>query len=383
MSSVFSARAAVLAAFVCVSGLIAAGPAVAQESKPADDDSEAFEFTDEPTPTTVLSNELFPNEDDADWRTPEEKAADARRRASDRFAPAADPGASDTGEDVDEDDVDEAEPIEVSRDPAVVPGAESTEPVLRCVYRPHPTRVRAIYEFLSEHAAAGVDVAIRPTGGASGSLRQVTRTTTQQIVAADGTRRQVARPITETVDEEGKTVTLELIVVAPPETQRAIGQFLKLCLSTEAAPAGAAVPSRGSPAPVQSYPDAFDALHSHGGPAEESTPDGFRKSAPEGFDSTDDFDMEDFDVDDVDNDFDSVNVKPAPFDEADPLRPVNRPTGDPFGFPTDFNDDFGAFAGDPDATGAPTDEASPDWDGFDDFGDPPADRQTRRPVPED
>ncbi|MFH5803284.1 hypothetical protein [Alienimonas sp. DA493] len=132
-----------------------------------------------------------------------------------------------------------------------VPGAESTEPVLRCVYRPHPSRVRAIYEFLFAHAAPGVDVQIRPREGTAASIRQVTRMAKEQVVSPDGTLNVRLRPVTETVAVEGGGTAgqdLELIVVAPPETQRAIGAFLELCVSkepTNPATAPATVPRPG------------------------------------------------------------------------------------------------------------------------------------------
>ena len=90
--------------------------------------------------------------------------------------------------------------------PAVtVPGAASVEPVLRAVYRPHPSRVREVYEFLNAHAAAGVTVSLRPSTA-----------------------------------EDANAGTSELVVVAPEPAQRALGAFLVACVSAEPRAAGGA-----------------------------------------------------------------------------------------------------------------------------------------------
>ena len=81
-----------------------------------------------------------------------------------------------------------------------VPGAASVEPVLRAVYRPHPSRAGAVAEFLRAHAAAGIDVTPRPS----------------------------------TAEGAGSGAT-ELVVVAPAEVQRALGAFLQLCVSADPA----------------------------------------------------------------------------------------------------------------------------------------------------
>ena len=124
--------------------------------------------------------------------------------------------------------------------PPEVPGATSVEPVLRAVYRPHPTRVRAVYEFLKSHAAAGIDVTVRPSAGADG----------------DGG---------DDAEQGGE----ELVVVAPAETQRALGAFLQLCVSPAPAPEPAARPT-GAPTPAGG---GFD------------PPRGYRDPEPEAFDA--------------------------------------------------------------------------------------------------
>ena len=225
-----------------------------------------------------------------------------------------------------------------------VPGAESTEPVLRCVYRPHPTRVRAIYEFLNAHAAAGVDVAIRPvdlkTGEAVRDVKYV-RTRVPTVVSDHGGRRRtIVREVSQAVASDGRNLREELIVVALPETQRAIGQFLKLCLSEEAAPATPA-PSTLRPSPDQGFEELAD-----------PEPEDFGSSPP----------------------------GRSPFTSPERAGFHATPTGGPDDFPPAIEDDLGESVGDLSATGAPTDDVLPEWD---EFGDDPAERTTRRPVTEE
>ena len=99
-----------------------------------------------------------------------------------------------------------------------VPGAASVEPVLRAVYRPHPTRVESIYEFLKTHAAGGVDVTLRPIPAA-------------ESAPDDGD----AEPDDGETPEQA-AAGQELVVVAPADAQRALGAFLQLCVSPDAAP---------------------------------------------------------------------------------------------------------------------------------------------------
>lgn len=123
--------------------------------------------------------------------------------------------------------------------PVTVPGAASVEPVLRAVYRPHPTRVEAVFAFLKANAAAGVDVSLR-------------RSTAEGTDAAE----------------------TELVVVAPAEQQRALGAFLALCVSAEPSSAGHRSggsrddfgAARFAPADdLGAAPDAFDAEPGFGG----------------------------------------------------------------------------------------------------------------------
>ena len=109
-----------------------------------------------------------------------------------------------------------------------VPGAESVEPVLRCVYRPHPDRAEAVYAFLKAHAAEGVDVSLR-TAPAPTDAEDEVETTAAEPRERD--ERRAARPVRQ------ERPPRELVVVAPAEAQRAIGAFLSLCVSPEAPPA--------------------------------------------------------------------------------------------------------------------------------------------------
>ena len=217
-------------------------------------------------------------------------------------------------------------------EPPEVPGAASVEPVLRCVYRPHPTRVAAVYEFLRTHAATGVDVSLRYTSQ-TGDVVPASEVEAILEEADEGApARRAFTPRFLAADVEGD-VRPELVIVAPAETQRAIGLFLQLALSEKPAVI-AADPSSGfrpverqsgdserDASPLQPYQDSFGA-------------------APPRGDA---------------NDFEEPTV--AEFDDF-------GPPADPSDLPSDFTeptaDDFGG-----------------------EFGDHPADRTTRRPVPRD
>ncbi|NNJ28037.1 hypothetical protein [Alienimonas chondri] len=210
-----------------------------------------------------------------------------------------------------------------------IAGAESTESVLRCAYRPHPTRVRAIYQFLSEHAAPGVDVSLRPIDRpASEPLRQVTRMQEQEVVSADGERRRVARPITTTVDGQGQTVAMELIIVAPPETQRAIGQFFRLSLSSDPAPTGPPVPS--SDETFQPFGGSYqDSL-----PLDDSVPGDYGTSTPRKPSPRDAFSVFGGDPEVIGRPGDGSFAEDLPRDDVgfgdSPGSVPRRPVGDPF-----------------------------------------------------
>ncbi|MEM9703078.1 MAG: hypothetical protein AAF907_11615 [Planctomycetota bacterium] len=119
--------------------------------------------------------------------------------------------------------------------PSEVVGAVATETVLRCTYRPHPTRVRAIYEFLKAHAGPGVDVSVRSvlkeTGERAAQVTYREEEQTFEVFDDDGRGRIATRTVRRPVAADGRPVVQELIVVAPPEQQRALGAFVKLCLA--------------------------------------------------------------------------------------------------------------------------------------------------------
>ena len=178
------------------------------------------------------------------------------------------------------------EPAPPSRDPAEavapaaaitpeVPGAASVEPVLRCVYRPHPTRVAAVYEFLKRHAAAGVDVSLRAVDAATGEpvagVKYVATAEQRSVTDLRGGQRSVVAYIYKPVAPDDQELRQELVVVAPAETQRAVGLFFQLALSEKPAAAADDQPSgfapverrsgeleRGTP-PLQPYPGPFGA----------------------------------------------------------------------------------------------------------------------------
>ena len=258
--------------------------------------------------------------------------------------------------------------------PATVPGAASTEPVLRCAYRPHPTRTRAAYEFLKAHAAPGVDVSLRyvdaKTGEAiAGAGTRVRYVAVQSLTSSGQTVTRVT-PVSETVGAAGGAARPELVIVAPAEAQRALGAFLQLCLADTPLPTPPADdtygeeeefddfvpvprirgsrPLRGRSVPrgprPPAYDDAFgDDAFGDDGSGGEGKPDSFPPGDEDAFDAA----------------ADAFGPPADPFDAA---------AGVALDDPAPPSDDFGVNLG---------------ADGFDDFGgDPdPADRTTRRLPP--
>ena len=189
-----------------------------------------------------------------------------------------------------------------------VPGAASVEPVLRAVYRPHPTRVEAVYEFLKANVAAGMDISLRPSTA-----------------------------------EDAKPDARELIVVAPEPAQRALGAFLQACVSSEApesAPVRHLRPAGDAFGPPRGYqdPEPGDFNTSRVVPAatlDSFGDDGFG-AAPDAFDGNtfgdpvvaDDFGGDGFEDDDFGD-------EPEFGDEPDPSRTTRkrtfRPSKDGYG----------------------------------------------------
>ena len=132
-----------------------------------------------------------------------------------------------------------------------VPGAASVEPVLRAVYRPHPSRVEAVYQFLKANAAPGIDVSLRPS-------------------TAEDTRPDAR----------------EVVVVAPEPVQRALGAFLQACVSAE--PADPAPTRRDHSDSFDPQPIYDDAVRSDFGAARVAPPEPFAGddfgAAPDAFD---------------------------------------------------------------------------------------------------
>ena len=237
--------------------------------------------------------------------------------------PAAAPAADVPAADVPAADV----PADVS-----VPGAASVEPVLRAVYRPHPTRVEAVYRFLTRQAVSGVSVSLRLRDEDGNTSTAVPYT----VIRPDGTRNDRLA----TLVKDGKIIEdaeLELVVIAPAEQQRAIGTFLSLCVSKQPAAAPPEFAPQGSMYPADS---AFDA------------PPGYRDPEPD--------------------DFSTSRVAPGvpsyPFGDDFGAAP-DAFDGSPFGDPV-AADDFGDDSFDDRGFGD-------DFGGEPAFGDDPA-RTTRR-----
>lgn len=173
-------------------------------------------------------------------------------------------------------------PSDVASSAVAVPGAASTEPVLRCVYRPHPTRVRAVAAFLEAHADRDVTVSLRPAEHLKNEpLREVTRNEQVTATFPDGSTQQMSRQVTRLIDGDGQPAEMELVVVAPPEKQRAIAQFLALCVSADSMPLGP--PTRSADGYGSYYGGSEWGQLSH--PFDDVPPDGYQDPLPDAFGS--------------------------------------------------------------------------------------------------
>ena len=212
-----------------------------------------------------------------------------------------------------------------------VPGAASVEPVLRCVYRPHPTRTLDLYEFFRRHAAAGVDVSLRWVSAESGEPlaaqpSQLRYVSVEEQIAPGRTLRHF-KPVAPKGSDAGD-IRAELVIVAPAEAQRAIGLFFQLAVLDTAA----VLPA--DPAPERTQTDPGFGSRVLGTPPLSAYPDSSGAARPNP----------------VEPDFEVPSV-------------------------ADFGDDaFGPPAD-------PSERVGNDFDG--EWEDEPADRTTRRPVPRD
>ena len=212
-----------------------------------------------------------------------------------------------------------------------VPGAASVEPVLRCVYRPHPTRTLDLYEFFRRHAAAGVDVSLRWVSAESGEPlaaqpSQLRYVSVEEQIAPGRTLRHF-KPVAPKGSDAGD-IRAELVIVAPAEAQRAIGLFFQLAVLDTAA----VLPADSAPERTQTDPGFGSRVL--GTPPLSTYPDSSGAARPNP----------------AEPDFEVPSV-------------------------ADFGDD---------AFGPPADPSEGVGNDFDDsFGSDPTDRTTRRPVPRD
>ena len=215
-----------------------------------------------------------------------------------------------------------------------VPGADRVETVLRATYRLPAGRAAAVAAFLKAHAHDGVDVTLRPAPARRADAGGETLAEVDLTEFPPPTAREPAAP----------RRFAEVVVVAVPEAQRAIGAFLSLVVRGDEVDADDMPPvrvDRLTPTSDESFrslpPRHPGARPSGGGPVN-------RGGFPAGSDFGDEFTEDEF--------TDPPGEPVLEFDDGGDFSwdPPAAPGGgfgdDPFGGAAD------AFAGEPDQFGA-------------------------------